>query len=325
MHIPDGFLDAKTLAASATFAAGGLGIALWRTHESLPRRRVPLMGLAGAFIFAAQMLNFPVAGGTSGHLIGGTLAAILLGPSAAVLVLAAVLIVQCLLFADGGLLALGANILLMGMVDSLTGYYVYRAVSKAWKGTRGRLVGAAVGAWCGTVLSALLCAALLVFSGAARAGVVVPAMVGVHALIGIGEAAITVLAVTTIAGTRRELLEPAAPAKGSTWEFALYGSLVAAALAVFISPLASTEDDGLTKISKKLGFAGREVASPMAKSPLADYTVGAIHWSPASTAVAGLIGTLIVFGVALLAAKLLAKRKTEPADFADAEAPPSAA
>ena len=109
MHVPDGFLDAKTAVATAALAAAGLGVALRQARLHLPPRRVPLLGLAAAFVFAAQMINFPVAGGTSGHLVGGVLAAVLLGPSAAVIVLSAVLIVQCLMFADGGLSALGAK------------------------------------------------------------------------------------------------------------------------------------------------------------------------------------------------------------------------
>src|SRR5512146_2124150 len=102
MHLPDGFLDAKTALVSTGAAAAGLGLALRRVRASLSPRRMPLLGLAAAFIFAAQMLNFPVAGGTSGHLVGGVLAAVLLGPSAAVLVMSAVLILQCFRFADGG-------------------------------------------------------------------------------------------------------------------------------------------------------------------------------------------------------------------------------
>src|SRR5512143_477384 len=126
MHIPDGFLDAKTAIATGGLALAGLGVALRQARLSLPPRRVPLLGLSAAFIFAAQMLNFPVAGGTSGHLIGGVLAAVLLGPSAAVLVLTCVLVVQCLMFADGGLLALGANVFNMGLASVVGGYLVYR-------------------------------------------------------------------------------------------------------------------------------------------------------------------------------------------------------
>src|SRR5271157_2966654 len=138
MHIPDGFLDLKTAAATGVLSAAALGVSLRRLNGSLPRRNVPLMGLAGAFVFAAQMVNFPVAGGTSGHLIGGVLVAALLGPAAALVVLTTVLIVQCFLFADGGVLALGANIFNMGIVGGVGGYWIYRLVCGALPGTRGR-------------------------------------------------------------------------------------------------------------------------------------------------------------------------------------------
>ncbi|MDR7465106.1 MAG: energy-coupling factor ABC transporter permease, partial [Armatimonadota bacterium] len=128
MHIPDGFLDTPTAIAGGVLAAAGLGLALRTVRRTLPHRAVPLVGVAAAFIFAAQMLNFPVAGGTSGHLIGAVLAAVLLGPSAAVLVMSSVLILQAFLFADGGITALGANIFNMALVASLLGYALYRGV-----------------------------------------------------------------------------------------------------------------------------------------------------------------------------------------------------
>src|SRR4030081_3771696 len=126
MHLPDGFLDAKTALLSSGLEAGGVAIALRQVRSNLESRRVPMLGLAGAFVFAAQMLNFPVAGGTSGHLIGGVLCSVLLGPSAAVLVIACVLVVQCLAFSDGGLLALGANVFNMAVVNSVGGYLLYQ-------------------------------------------------------------------------------------------------------------------------------------------------------------------------------------------------------
>ena len=124
MHIPDGFLDLKTAVATGVLSTAAVGISLRRLNGSLPRRKVPLMGLAGAFVFAAQMVNFPVAGGTSGHLMGGVLAAVLLGPAAGVVVITSVLIVQCLLFADGGIVALGANVFNMGVIGSAGGYAI---------------------------------------------------------------------------------------------------------------------------------------------------------------------------------------------------------
>jgi cobalamin biosynthesis protein CbiM len=134
MHIPDGFIDGKTAAVTAVISAAGVGFALRQVRRELPPRRVPLLGLAAAFLFAAQMVNFPVAGGTSGHLVGGTLVAALLGPSAAVVVVTTVLIVQCFLFQDGGVMALGANIFNMAIVNSVIGYVIYRVVCQVWWG-----------------------------------------------------------------------------------------------------------------------------------------------------------------------------------------------
>ena len=143
MHIPDGFLDTKTAAATAGLAVIGVGWAARSVRKTLPSRKVPMLGLTAAFVFAAQMLNFPVAGGTSGHLLGGVLAGVLLGPSAGVLVLTSALIVQCLVFADGGLLAIGANIFNMGIVGTAGAYGIYWLVRRHAKGLRGQLAAAA--------------------------------------------------------------------------------------------------------------------------------------------------------------------------------------
>ena len=124
MHVPDGFLDARTLVATAGLAAVGLGLALREVRRNLPPRRVPLIGLAAAFVFAAQMLNFPVAAGTSGHLIGAALAAVLLGPAAAIVAMTAVLLLQALMFADGGITALGANVLNLAVIAPLVAHGV---------------------------------------------------------------------------------------------------------------------------------------------------------------------------------------------------------
>ncbi|NPV54251.1 MAG: energy-coupling factor ABC transporter permease [Firmicutes bacterium] len=174
----------------------------------------PLMGVMGAFIFAAQMLNFPVAGGTSGHLIGGVLAATLLGPYRATLVMTAILIVQCLLFQDGGLTALGANVLNMGVIATMIGYAVFVAVRKAFGGgVRGVSRGAFVASWFSVVLAAAAASLELALSGTAPLGVVLPAMVGWHMLIGIGEGLITAGVVAYLAHVRPDLIEGLGPGK----------------------------------------------------------------------------------------------------------------
>src|SRR5512140_3489193 len=139
MHLPDGILDARTTVVTAGFAAAGLGLALRQVRTSLPPRQMPMLGQAGGFIFAAQMLNCPVAGGTSGHLMGGPLAAVLLGPAPAVVVMTCVLVVQALAFSDGGLTALGANAFNMGIVATLGGWLVFRLLTKPIPGQETRV------------------------------------------------------------------------------------------------------------------------------------------------------------------------------------------
>ncbi len=208
MHIPDGFLNAATLAGTGAVAAGGVGNAVRITSKRLKEKQVPLMGVLAAFIFAAQMLNFPIAGGTSGHVIGAALAAILLGPWAAVLIMSCVLIAQSLIFQDGGLLALGANILNMGLIASFSAYYTYRLVCSVLGDDRkGKLVGSFAGAWVSVFLASLACAVELAVSGVSPMRVVVPVMAGFHALIGLGEGAITVGVLRLVMATRADLLQ----------------------------------------------------------------------------------------------------------------------
>jgi cobalt/nickel transport system permease protein len=255
------------------------------------------------------MVNFPVAGGTSGHLLGATLAAVLLGPSGAVLVMTAVLTVQCLLFADGGLLALGANVFNMGVVSGVSGYYVYRSIRRLWPGPRGRLAAVAVGAWAATFLAAVVVAGELAFSGVVPWGVAALAMGAVHALIGVGEALITALVVIAVQRTRPELLAAGAGRAGGLGREALvFGLLISAGIAVFVAPWASPWPDGLERVAESLGFAGRAVEHPV-PSPLPDYAVPGIGWDAATTALAGLIGIAVVFLLAVGAARLVAARR----------------
>jgi cobalt/nickel transport system permease protein len=207
MHIPDGFLDAKTFVTLDVAGAGFIAVAAARIRRVLNERAVPLMAVLAAFIFAAQMLNFPVAGGTSGHFGGGALVAVLLGPWAGVLVMTLVLVIQALAFGDGGILALGANVINMGVVAPFVGYGLYHLVRRFRRGEGGRFAGAFVGAWFGVVAAATACALELAVSGTTPLGVVVPAMVGVHALIGIGEGLITAVAVAAVRVSRPDLLE----------------------------------------------------------------------------------------------------------------------
>jgi cobalt/nickel transport system permease protein len=194
MHIPDGFLNMTTVAAAGVISAGGLGAAVKIAAKKIGEKQVPLMGMLAAFIFAAQMLNFPVAGGTSGHLIGAALCAILIGPWAGVIIMSAVLIAQALIFQDGGLAALGANILNMGILAVFGAYFIYKAATALLgDGRRSKLTGAAI--------------VELATSGMSAFEVVGPAMLAVHALIGIGEGLITVLVVSAVMASRADVLQ----------------------------------------------------------------------------------------------------------------------
>lgn len=314
MHIPDGFLDAKTVVVTAVLASIGLGAAVRRAQTHLPPRRVPLLGLTAAFVFAAQMVNFPVAGGTSGHLVGGVLAAVLVGPSGAVVVMATVLIVQCLIFADGGVLALGANIFNMGIVGAVGGYAIYRAVYRALGQDRGRLVAVAFAAWCSVVMAAIMAAGELSLSGVVPWSVVLPAMAGVHMLIGVGEAVITALVILAILRARPELLAEGdrRPPVHGVGESLAFGLVIALGIAMFVSPLASAWPDGLEKVAQTLGFAERTVEPPLVPSPIPEYTFPGIVSATWATALAGGVGTVIVFLLALGLARVLVGRRPGP-------------
>jgi cobalt/nickel transport system permease protein len=209
MHIPDGFLSGPVAGVGYALAAVFVALAVWRTNRSLGEKSVPLMGVTAAFIFAVQMMNFPVAGGTSGHLLGGTLAAILVGPWAAIIVMTSVIGIQGLMFQDGGLSALGFNVLNMGVITALVGYSLYYLSALLANGRRGWVlpVGVFVASWLTVMLAALACSLELAVSHTSPLHVVLPAMMGVHAFIGIGEGLITAAAVTFVLATRPDLIE----------------------------------------------------------------------------------------------------------------------
>ena len=208
MHIPDGFLSATVAVTTGAVAVAGIAVAVKVTNKKMGEKQVPMMGVLAAFIFAAQMLNFPVAGGTSGHFVGAALAAILLGPWATVLIFSSVLVVQSLIFQDGGLLVLGANITNMGIVAGFGSYYIYKGIDALFKhGRIGVLLGAGIGAWVSVLVSALACAVELAISGTSPWEAAIPAMGGVYMLIGIGEGLITVAVISLIMATRADLLK----------------------------------------------------------------------------------------------------------------------
>jgi cobalt/nickel transport system permease protein len=210
MHIPDGFLSADVAAATGVVAVSAVGYGLHRANRALDERQVPLLGVTAAFVFAAQMLNFPVVGGTSGHFLGAALATIVLGPWLACLVLAVVLVVQAFMFADGGVTALGANIFCMGVVGALGAGLVLRAGRVVLPPRRAPFLAlCGVTAWLAVVAGAAVASVLLAISGTVPLSTVLPAMLGVHVLIGAGEAAITVAAVAAVLAVRPDLVAAA--------------------------------------------------------------------------------------------------------------------
>ncbi len=302
MHIPDGFLSFTISIICWGITVAILAVAVSRTNKSLGERQVPLMGVMAAFIFAAQMINFPIAGGTSGHLLGGALVAILLGPWAGMLVMTAVIAVQGLLFQDGGLLVMGANILNMGLLTTVVGYGLYRSVLGKSQSTK--LAVAGVAAWLSVMTGALVTSVELWLSGTAHINIVVPAMLGVHALIGIGEALITVAALAFIYRTRPDLLGESSVAAQGSRGWIIAGVLITLAV-VALSPLASTDPDGLNRVAMNLGFIK---TAQTASGPLAGYTIPFLAHTSVGKIAAGTIGVLMVLALAVIAGRSLQKK-----------------
>lgn len=213
MHVPDGFLNVPTSAATAVVAAAGIALALRGARHELDERTTPLAGLTATFVFAAQMVNFPVGAGTSGHLLGSTLAAVLVGPWTATLCLTVVLIVQTLLFADGGATALGTNVVLMALVGVWVGWAVFRLARAVLPRRNFLPLASALGAFVSVPTAAVTFAALFLAGGTVpvEPGLLVAAMGGVHVLIGLGEAAITGMVVAAVLGVRPDLVHGARP------------------------------------------------------------------------------------------------------------------
>src|SRR5688572_14826513 len=303
LHIPDGFLSFIVSAVCWGINALILSVAISRTNKSLGEKQVPLMGVMAAFIFAAQMINFPVAGGTSGHLLGGALAAIVLGPWAAMVVMTAVIAVQSLLFQDGGLLVMGANILNMGLITSVIGYGLYRA--GFGRSRRVKLAVAGFAAWLSVMAGALATALQLWLSGTSTLQTVTLTMLGVHALIGIGEALITIAALTFIFQNRPGLLgEGSAAGRGGRgWVVA---GVTVSLVVILLSPLASANPDGLERVATDLGFINRGQSAVY--NILPDYTLPILGQTPLSTIMAGVIGMLVVLALALMAGRSLQRR-----------------
>ncbi|MFI9602686.1 energy-coupling factor ABC transporter permease [Streptomyces sp. NPDC052043] len=339
MHVPDGFINAPTSLATGVVAAGAVAVSLRGARRELDERTAPLAGLVAAFIFAVQMLNFPVAAGTSGHLLGGALAAILVGPFTGVLCVSVVLLMQGILFADGGLTALGVNITDMAIVTTVVAYAVFRGLVKVLPRRRSSVTAASFAAALISVPAAAVAFTLIYAVGGTTdvaIGKVATAMIGVHVLIGIGEAAITALTVGAVIAVRPDLVygargleqrlklrvngelvdapaaEPApvpTPARPhrKLWATGLVASLV---LAGFVSFYASASPDGLEKIAHDQGIDKKEEAHAAADSPLADYGVKDIADARLSGGLAGVIGVGATIVAGSTVFWVLRKRRT---------------
>ncbi|MET8728765.1 MULTISPECIES: energy-coupling factor ABC transporter permease [Streptomyces] len=345
MHVPDGFIDAPVSVAAGVFAAGAVAVSLRGARRELDERTAPLAGLVAAFIFAVQMLNFPVAAGTSGHLMGGALAAILVGPYTAVLCLSVVLLLQGIFFADGGLTALGVNITVMGVVTVVVAYAVFRLLTGLLPRTRRSATASAFVAALVSVPASAAAFTLLYWIGGTTdipIGKVFTAMVGVHVLIGIGEAIITALTVGAVLAVRPDLVhgvqgslaaplklridgelvdapaatrdpEPA-PARRSTRGFWITGLVSAFLLAGVVSFYASANPDGLERVAADQGIDEKVEEHGAADSPLADYGVGDIANARLSGGLAGVIGVSATVVVGTGVFWVIRRRKEEPGD-----------
>jgi len=207
MHIPDGFLSNVINLTTAGISGGVMALALKKAGREISDKEVPLVGVTAAFIFAAQMINFPVVAGTSGHFLGAALASILLGPWLCFIIMALVLVLQCLGFADGGLTALGSNIVNMGLIGGMGSYLIFRIFQSFFSSSpKGFLLASAIASWFSVVLASLACALELGLSGTSPFSLVIPSMVGFHALIGTGEALITTSILSAVLTVRSDLI-----------------------------------------------------------------------------------------------------------------------
>jgi cobalt/nickel transport system permease protein len=310
MHIPDGFLSTLVSIVFWLVSSITVAYALKRVGKDLGERQVPLMGVLAAAIFAGQMLNFSVTGGTSGHLLGAALATILLGPWPAVIIMTSVVSIQALIFQDGGLLALGTNLFNMAVIGVAVSYFAYTSLYRLARGRSwGIFVGGFAAAWLSIVVASLACALELALSGTSPANIAVPAMGSIHMLIGLGEGLITIGALGFLYASRRDLFHIGEAAPKGSKAIWVCGLSIAALLAV-LSPLASSRPDGLEWVAEQKGFF--EAARAPLYNILPDYVIPGISNEILATILAGILGTLLVLGVALGVAFLRRKKGDLP-------------
>lgn len=335
MHVPDGFLNAPTSIATGAIAAAGVGLALRKARDELDERAAPLAGLTAAFVFAGQMIMFPVGVGTSGHLMGGALAAVLVGPWTAILVMSVVLLIQSLLFADGGLTAIGTNITLLGLTAVAVGWLVVRAVLAVLpKRPASVIPAAAAGALLSVPAAAVVFVVLFALGGEASLpfGTLLGTMLGWHVLIGIGEAVITALTVAAVVAVRPDLVyaargrqaplqlkradgtlveapPAAAPRRApvGTRGLLVGGGVVALLLAGVASFFVSEHPDGLEHVADTTGFADAERDHAFGGFPLAEY--GEVGGVPVG--LAGLLGVIVTVVIGVAVFRLVGRRRRQ--------------
>lgn len=307
LHIPDGFLSVPVSLILWTVSIAVIGYSIRRVNKDLDERKIPLMGVLAAAIFAGQMLNFTIIGGTSGHLMGAAIATILLGPWAAVIVMTSVVAIQALIFQDGGILVLGANLFNMAIVGVAVSYFIYTSIrqiagEKKWA----IFAGGFAAAWFSIVAAALATGLELALSGTSPAKVAIPAMGGIHAIIGIGEGLITVGTLSLVYATRPDLLQNTEDRKKNSTILWIIGLLIAFIL-VIAAPLASTNPDGLEWVAEREGFLN--LSNEPVYEIIPDYLLPGMNNEAAATITAGIIGVVLVLGV-IVVTTLMRRKKS---------------
>ena len=324
MHIRDGILGPEVCVAAAAISVGAVAFSLRRLRAGLEDRAVPVTGMMAALVFAGQMVNFPLPGlPVSGHLLGGVLAAVILGPWAGCIAIAMVLAVQAVLFSDGGLLSLGANVLNMGVIGAWGGYAVYSTIRRCLgNGPAATVTAAMVAAWSSVLAAAALFCVEFACSSSTKGfdpRVVLSLMVLYHALIGLGEALITGSVLGFVLARRADLIPTLAPTGSARaiGGFVAAGLVFALAVAALLAPFKSDWPDGLDAISQQLGISRLETERPPLVFSDYEVPVPAVSWWPAMpVSAAGILGTLVVFAGALALAAL-ARRHVSTFGIAD--------
>jgi cobalt/nickel transport system permease protein len=308
MHIPDGFLSLAVSVFFWVISIIVIALAIKNINKELDEKQIPLMGILAAAIFAGQMLNFSVTGGTSGHLLGAALATIMLGPWPAVIVMTAVVSTQAIIFQDGGILALGANLFNMAVLGVFVSYAAYSLVHKLAKGKSwGIFAGSATAAWISIFIASLSCAIMLALSGTSPANIAIPAMAAIHAIIGVGEAIITIGAVSFLYAVRKDLFQHAEAPHNNTQPILIGGAIFTLALAI-LSPLASAHPDGLEWVAENNGFLS--AARDSVYQIIPDYVLPGIQNEGMATILAGIIGSILVFFIAFFTARTRKQRRS---------------